>query len=216
MEKKEVLNLGFEIKEIKDDCMNFIAYGSTTGVKDRDNDIIEKGAYSNIIKKAEQTGKYPKLLYQHSRHDVIGVIEELKEDNKGLLVTGRFIDTTKGRDAYTEVKEGAIDSMSIGFIIGDFKLNSETGVRNILIIKELPEISFVTFPANEQANVVQVKRLDGTIDVRELETYLRGVFSRNEAKAIIAGGVPTLKQRDAESSKEIEALNEMLILLKSI
>ena len=33
MEKKEVLNLGFEIKEIKDDCMNFIAYGSTTGVK---------------------------------------------------------------------------------------------------------------------------------------------------------------------------------------
>ena len=188
MGKKEILNLGFEIKEIKDDCMNFIAHGSTTGVKDRDNDIIEKGAYSNIIKKAEQTGKYPKLLYQHSRNDVIGVIEGLKEDNKGLLVKGRFIDTTKGRDAYTEVKEGAIDSMSMGFIIGDYNLNRKTGGRNIQIIKELPEISFVTFPSNEQSNVVQVKRLDGTIDVRELETYLRGVFSRNEAKAIIAGG----------------------------
>ena len=216
MEKKEVLNLGFEIKEIKDDCMNFIAYGSATGVKDRDNDIIDKGAYSNIIKKADLTGKYPKLLKQHSRNDVIGVIEELKEDNKGLLVTGRFIDTTKGRDTYIEVKEGAIDSMSIGFIIGDYDLDRKTGVRNIQTIKELPEISFVTFPANEQANVVEVKRKDGTIDVRGLETYLRGVFSRNEAKAIIAGGISTLKQRDAESSKKIETLNNILCLLKSI
>jgi HK97 family phage prohead protease len=202
MEKKELLNLGFEVKEIKDDSMNFVAYGSATGVKDRDDDVIEKGAYQNVINKAEKTGKYPKLLYQHNYKDVIGVIEGLKEDGKGLLVNGRFIDTTKGRDAYTEVKEGAIDSMSIGFIVGDSVIDRDQ-VRIIKEVKDLLEISFVTFPANEEARVVQVKQKDGIIDVRGLERHLRDAgLSRNEAKSIISGGISTLKQRDAAISEE--------------
>ena len=221
MEKKELLNLGFEIKEIKNDSMNFVAYGSATGVKDRDDDVIERGAYQKVINKAQQTGKYPKLLYQHNYKEVIGVIEGLKEDGKGLLVNGRFIDTTKGRDAYTEVKEGAIDSMSIGFIVGDSVIDRDQ-VRIIKEVKDLLEISFVTFPANEEATVVQVKQKDGIINARGLEKLLRDEtnFSRNESKRFISGGISALKQRDAEISEEkqnielVNSLDAVIALIK--
>tara|TARA_R110000796_G_scaffold27008_4_gene74635 strand:+ start:1270 stop:1932 length:663 start_codon:yes stop_codon:yes gene_type:complete len=218
METKQVLNLGMEIKEVDDKGMTFTAYGSATGVKDLVDDVIEKGAYNSVISKAETTKKYPKLLYQHNYKDIIGVIEDMNEDEKGLLVKGRFIDTTKGRDAYTEVKEGAIDSMSIGFMIGDYSIDKKSGVRRIQTIKSLPEISFVTFPANEAATVVNVKQKDDIIDVRVLEKHLREAnLSRNEAKAIISGGIPKLKsQRDADTSKEdtLKAFNDVLCALK--
>jgi len=212
---KEILNFGMEVKELSEKDMSFVAYGSTFDV-DLVNDRIEKGAYKGVIEKAEINKKYPKLLYQHNYKEVVGVIENLNEDERGLLVNGRFIDTTKGRDAYTETKEGAIDSMSIGFTIGEYEINKKTNLRTIKEISTLPEISFVTFPANPQATLVQIKKLcrnDAIISVRDLEHILRDAgLSRNEAKRLLSGGITELNRRDADqkSASEEEELKQIL------
>lgn len=214
--KKEFLNFGMELKELSEKDMSFIAYGSTFDT-DLVNDRIEKGAYTGVIEKAKRTNKYPKLLYQHNYKDVVGVIEDLNEDDRGLLVNGRFIDTTKGRDTYTETKEGAIDSMSIGFTIGEHEIDKKTNLRSIKELSELPEISFVTYPANPEATLVSIKNVvenSGKIDIRALEGILRDAgLSRTEAKKLLAGGTPALNLRDAEkqsSNEDLENLNAKL------
>ena len=68
--------------------------------------------------------------------------------------------------------------------------------------------------------MVNVKQKDGIIDVRVLEKTLRDAgLSRNEAKAIISGGISELKQRDADQlskkNEELEALKDVLCSLKS-
>ncbi len=207
--KKEFLNFGMEVKDLSEKDMSFVAYGSTFDT-DLVNDRIEKGAYTGVIEKAKKTNKYPKLLYQHNYKDVIGVIDQLEENNRGLLTYGRFIDTSKGRDAYTETKEGAIDSMSIGFTIGEHEIDKQTNLRTIKEIKDLPEISFVTFPANPEARVVTIKNVvenSGKIDIRALESILRDAgLSRNEAKKLLSGGMPELNLRDAEQRSNNEDL----------
>ena len=211
---REFLNFGMEVKDLNEKDMSFEAYGSTFDT-DLVNDRIEKGAWTGVIEKAKRRRKYPKLLYQHNYKDVVGVIEDLNEDERGLRVNGRFIDTTKGRDTYTETKEGAIDSMSIGFVIGEHEINKKTNIRTILEIKDLPEISFVTFPANPEATVVQIKKLcrnDDIINVRDLESILRDAgLSRTEAKKLLSGGISELNQRDAEQqSKKTEEVKPLL------
>lgn len=211
---REFLNFGMEVKDLNEKDMSFEAYGSTFDT-DLVNDRIEKGAWTGVIEKAKRRRKYPKLLYQHNYKDVVGVIEDLNEDERGLRVNGRFIDTTKGRDTYTETKEGAIDSMSIGFVIGEHEINKKTNIRTILEIKDLPEISFVTFPANPEATVVSIKKLcrnDDIINVRDLESILRDAgLSRTEAKKLLSGGMPELNLRDAEQqSKKTEEVKPLL------
>lgn len=141
-----------EVKDFKEN--SFIAYASTFGNSDSYNDVMEKGCFREAVKKAKDTGKYPKLLYAHSIREVCGIISDMGEDNKGLLIEGKFINTTRGRDTHEEVKTGAIDSMSVGFYLKDYEIRDDTRyIKNL----DLFEVSFVAFPANEQALVQDVK-----------------------------------------------------------
>ena len=70
-----------------------------------------------------------------------------------------------------------------GFIVGDNFTDSK-GRRIIKEITALPEISFVTFPANDKANVLNVKSIKE--NVREFEKHLKNDlgFSNSESKRI--------------------------------
>lgn len=211
-EKKEFKNLGLNI-EIKQDNdeMTFKAYGATTGNVDNGNDLIEKGAFYDVIQSAKN-GKMPKLLYQHDHKKVVGVITDIYEDEKGLVVEGRFINTTLGKDTYEEVKSGAIDSMSIGYYVKEFEIDRKQSIRIIKSFSKLAEVSFVTFPMNDQAEVLNVKSEDGNINPRALERTLRDAgLSQKEAKTIISGGIKSINQRDVDNSEQIKETLESLI-----
>jgi len=131
-----------------------------------------------------------------------------------VIVEGKFLNTAKGRDLKVEVKAKAMDKMSIGFSIGDHKYNDD-GIREIGTIKKLYEVSFVTFPANEQASVLEAK----TADIRTAEKALREAgFSRTESKKILSDGYKSIdqceadevEQRDAELNPDLKALFEKL------
>ena len=202
----EVKQLNF-VTDIKADnsegVKTFEAYASTFGNKDHHDDVIMKGAFVDSLKR-----RTPKLAYQHDVTQLVGVIKAAEEDDTGLLVRGEFLDTTLGNDVYKMVKAGAINQMSIGFATNESSYNDD-GTRMLKSI-ELYEVSFVTFPANEQAQVTSVKNNIKTI--REYEEFLRDAgFSRKEATRYALHGFKSSEEieRDAMESELKQSIQDL-------
>ena len=74
------------------------------------------------------------------------------ENEKGLYVEGRiFLNLNLGREAYILIQNKVTDHLSIGYEVLDFYYHGD--IRCITKIK-LWEVSVVTFPANEFAEIV--------------------------------------------------------------
>jgi HK97 family phage prohead protease len=145
-----------EFKEVKfsevDESGIFIGKLTVYGEKDAYNDIVEKGAFTKTIK---EKSKYP-LLWQHNREEVIGVAY-LSEKADYVEVTGEInLETQRGKEAYALLKQGAINGLSYGYDVIDYDIKG-----NVRYLKEIKlyEVSLVTFPALEKANVVEVKMI---------------------------------------------------------
>jgi uncharacterized protein len=194
----------------------FEGYGSVFGNKDLGNDVIEKGAFKKSIKR--RTNKGVKLLYQHKSDMPIGVFDEIKEDDHGLVVKGRLaLKTQAGAEAYELLKMGALDGLSIGFKINPQAVSYDKRA-NKRIIKEvdLMEVSLVTFPMNPQATVRSVKGQE--ISIREWENGMRDAFnlSRSEAKMAAKAVTDVFVQRDVETSTDlVDAIKNLTLTLKS-
>jgi HK97 family phage prohead protease len=195
-----------EIKSMAEDGA-FAGYASVFGNVDSHKDIVLKGAFQN-----NPTGGI-KLLWQHQPDEPIGVITAMREDNFGLYMEGQLLlDVQKGREAYSLLKSGAINGLSIGYTPVDFETDYETGVRFLKQV-ELWEVSLVTFPANPKAVISSLKSAPATI--REFEEFLRDAgYSRRESKAIALRGFNDLSnQRDAEGEEELYAAFERVIAI---
>lgn len=160
-----------------------------------DEDIIHKGAFEEQCREWKVDPSQVKGSIDHNLSKLGAVFTNVYESEKGLYVEGKFLNTTRGRDLYVEVKTKAKNSLSIGFIVGEHKWDGDT--RHIYSFKEVYEISFVTFGSQKTANV-EAKNKPETI--REFEYELKKLgYSNNEAKQISEGGFKSLGQRDAES-----------------
>lgn len=164
-------SINLEFKADEADEASFTAYASVFGSVDEVNDIVVAGAFAKSL----ETDRSVKCLFNHDPNQVIGIFDEIREDDKGLFVKGRFADTHKGQEVRTLVKMGAINSLSIGYRTKDYEWAS-TGER---ILKEvaLYEISFVSFPANTSANVISAKSIDdGLTELLRERLSLLGAF----------------------------------------
>lgn len=203
----EYKSAAFELKREPDEDGVFEGYASVFGVVDQGMDVVERGAFAKSL----GSGRKIKMLWQHGVHDVIGVWDEVREDERGLFVKGRILkDVQKGREAMALLKAGAIDSMSIGYVAKEAVEEGSGRIRKLLEV-DLYEVSLVTFPMLPDARVTDVKSIR---TIREFENALRDVgFSKNEAKAIAADGFKGLSdRRDAvEDEAEEKAAAEMLL-----
>ena len=177
----------------------FKGYASTWDL-DQGGDIIERGAFMDTL------GNKPdkvKILWQHDTRSPIGRPTLMREDEKGLYVEGKISATTLGNDAVQLMRDGVIDSMSIGFMIPDGGAEvRDNGVRYISKVN-LMEFSLVTWPMNEAAVITGVKSLEP----KEIERVLREAgLSRSQAKAIATAGVKNLREADEQQQEEAEAL----------
>lgn len=99
-----------------------------------------------------------KVMWQHDRTTPIGSITAARATGKGLEVDMRISDTQAGRDALTLVRDGVIDSLSIGFIpIEDSTDDAGTIHRKHV---NLLETSLVSFPAYSQAKITGQRSQD--------------------------------------------------------
>ncbi len=129
-------------------------YASVFNELDRNGDVVERGAFAKSIEEFSQ-GKKPKLLWQHDTSKPIGVIDKLKEDERGLFVRAHLLmDLPKAKEIHLLLKNRAVDGFSIGYRIrNDFVKNNKKHLTDI----ELLEVSIVTFPACESATINAVK-----------------------------------------------------------
>ena len=201
------LNVPFEIKSVSD-TGEFEGYASVFGVEDSYGDVVMPGAFKRTLEEWSKKGRLPVMLWQHKSDEPLGPYTEMKEDEKGLFVRGRFLieDDPLARRAHAHLKAKSIGGMSIGFIMRDYEYDKQLGVYKLTDI-DLWEVSIVTFPANDEARVSEVKSaLDrGEIPSEiEVERALREAgFSLPQAKAFMAKGYGAISsQRNTEQTND--------------
>lgn len=133
------------LSEVKDiDEKGIVSfYGSIFNSPDRVNDVVDQGSYTKTISESF------KEIQHYKNHDntlMPGVIQELKQDNIGLLSRSKLIlGTQLGKDTYEEYKAMAEAGKSMGHSIGYATIREEfrDGYNHLKEIK-LFELSTLT------------------------------------------------------------------------
>lgn len=160
----EIRSAGVEVRT--EDEGVFEGYIVTWNSVDSYNSTFRRGAFKKTLE--ERAGKI-KVLYNHDQSEVIGVPEEIREDETGVFVRGRLITSVrKAAETHELMKAGAINTLSFGFRA--VKQRFEKGVRIITEVM-LAEISPVVFEANAEAIITDVRSDDYNATLREREIY---------------------------------------------
>jgi len=159
----------FHAKDFDDEKGIVKGYLSTFDNIDDQGDRVRPGAFKRTLqnkyeyKKANNKRYIMPLLWQHDPNNPIGGYLEAKEDNIGLFVELEIdLDVQKGKEAYSALKKGYVFQQSIGYdtIKSDYVKIDGKMIRDLVELR-LWEGSLVTFPANEEAVVTDVKSASG-------------------------------------------------------
>jgi HK97 family phage prohead protease len=126
--------------------LRFAGYASVFNRIDRGGDVVRPGAFRRTLLRQASVP----LLWQHQPSRVIGTIEHLKEDERGLQVIGRLRDDDFGRLLSRELKRGMLDGLSFGYRVASFR--RDEGRREIEDL-DLLEVSLVRQPMQPLARV---------------------------------------------------------------
>lgn len=165
------------------DGAGFSGYASHFWSVDTYGTAIKPGAFRKTI---DERGARTPVLWQHNPDWPIGKTTLLREDRTGLRFDAAISEaTTHGRDVMALVRDDVPIAMSFGFQTTkerpatekdpvDFR-HTDAGIDDVRIIEEVKlwEISAVTFPANEQAIITDVRRTAEAEAVASLLERLR-------------------------------------------
>ncbi|MBQ1294571.1 MAG: HK97 family phage prohead protease [Clostridiales bacterium] len=149
--------------EMKADESGIIEGYFSTYDKEPDSygDIIEPGAFTETIKKREETGHPFPLCFNHDFSAVIGAVDSVKDTEKGPYIKAHFLDTQQAQDVRKMLLSGAIYQFSFAYEVlerrNPTKEEEKAGIFNVLQKLEVFEISVVTVPANQNAVATEVK-----------------------------------------------------------
>ena len=104
--------------------------------------MIRKGAFARALARAREVP----LLWQHKAGAVIGRIEHLSEDARGLRVIGSVADARASR----LLGSRTVDGLSFGYCVREAK---SVGGQRELIELDLVEVSLVANPMQPKARV---------------------------------------------------------------
>lgn len=214
MKTKQRLDVPLEIKSVNDSG-EFEGYGSVFGVEDSYGDVVVRGAFAASLERWKEKGRLPAMLWQHNMSEPIGIYTEMREDETGLYVKGRLlIDADPlAKRAHGHMKAGSLTGLSIGYILDDYEYDKEKGIW-ILKAVDLWEVSPVTFPANDEARISDVKSLlerGETPPPSKVEKALREVgFSGTQAKAFMAKGYSAITPREAGADEALQSLKSLI------
>jgi len=131
-------------------------------------EAFQRGALAKTI---QERGDRVKFLSQHnSRTNPLGVAKVLREDAAGAY--GEFVvsRTQAGDEALELVRDGALDSFSVGFTPVKHEKRNGVVVRTEVALRE---VSLVTFPAYEDARVAGIRAELDALDPDERAELLR-------------------------------------------
>jgi HK97 family phage prohead protease len=122
--------------------MRFAGYAAVFDRPDKGGDVIRKGAFAAALQRATEVP----LLWQHKAGAVIGRIEHLSEDERGLRVIAAVGDERASR----LLGSGKVNGLSFGYRVREAK--SSGGTRELVEL-DLVEVSLVANPMQPKARV---------------------------------------------------------------
>ena len=126
-------------------AIRFAGYAAVFDRADRGGDIVRSGAFAASLRARRAVP----LLWQHRPGAVVGVIEALAEDKRGLRVVARVTHPT----AAGLVARGALTGLSFGY-----RVTAARGARpRELLALDLAEVSLVAMPMQPLARVIAVE-----------------------------------------------------------
>ncbi|HKC98924.1 MAG TPA: HK97 family phage prohead protease [Methylomirabilota bacterium] len=140
-----------DVKQSDSGGWEVAGYASTYGNLDAGGDVVMRGAFDSSIEAEHKV----RFLYAHRTDQVLGLPKSLKSDDRGLFGVFKISKTALGEDVHTLLKDGALDSFSIGYVPTDVEFD-DSGAR-LLKGVDLLEVSVVALPMNGKATVTRVK-----------------------------------------------------------
>ena len=126
--------------------MRFAGYAAVFDRPDRGGDVVRKGAFAKALERAREIP----LLWQHKANAVVGRIEHLSEDRRGL----RVIAAVDDRRAASLLERKKVDGLSFGYRVREAKSD---GALRELVELDLVEVSLVARPMQPSARVHAVE-----------------------------------------------------------
>lgn len=164
----EQRDYSFKIKSLSDEG-KFQGLAAAYGNVDLGGDVIEPGAFAKSI----ASGKPFPLLWQHQPDNPIGTVK-VSNTRDGLFVDGAMVMTDPtAQKAYTFMKSGVVKGLSIGYDVLQEHYD-DAGIRHLAELK-LWEVSCVTFPMNEAAQVFSVKGRSATANLAAAARFIKSV-----------------------------------------
>jgi uncharacterized protein len=198
------------------DGMTFSGYASVFDSPSEDLGGFIEYVAPGAFKRSLQARNEIKLLWNHDTSEPLASVRggslQLVEDSRGLKVTAKLPNTTRGRDVAELLRSKVIDSMSFGFNVIKDSWSNNGSVRTLESVR-LSEVSVVTFPAYT-ATTATVRSLQPTIDADELATALLKLESGEDldekSASLITDVVGKLRQ---QPEPEVEPGDNGLALL---
>jgi HK97 family phage prohead protease len=139
-----------------------VPFNEPVDIRDWFDEYTEVFAEGSFAKTIAERGDKVKFLWQHDRGAPIGRATTLREDTEGLYAEFRVSKTQQGDEVLELVRDGALDSFSIGFMpVQDLTVAKDGKVTVTRTEVSLREVSAVTFPAYESALMSGVRELSG-------------------------------------------------------
>lgn len=222
---------------VDESVRTFEGYAVRWGVMNSYREIFMPGAFRATLAKPPM-GRKASMYLQHQYGNVIGEWTELREDDIGLFVRGRFVKSSVGDHALALVREKLVTGLSIGFVEKASRVeNADDWKTRIVHVEEadLYEVSLVENPSDKTAGVTAVRTVRPDMSVREIESVLASIdgMPRDVAKAMAGrwkpkageerdapGDVGEVQERDAPASEaadraEAEAMSRLIALLRT-
>ena len=111
----------FELKAKEDETGMIAGFFSTYDeTPDSYGDIIKPGAFTETIKKREESGHPFPLCFNHDFSQVIGAVDKIEDTEKGPYIEAHFLDTDLAQDVRKMLKSGAIYQFSFAYDVRHF------------------------------------------------------------------------------------------------
>lgn len=129
--------------------VRFAGYAALFDREDRGGDIIRRGAFARAVR--AWRGRGVPLLWQHRPDRVIGFVDHLAEDARGLRVIGQV----RGAEAEAGalLRAGRVNGLSFGYRVA----RADGRAPRVLKDLDLIEVSLVSFPMQPAARVHAVE-----------------------------------------------------------
>ncbi|AYN55877.1 capsid maturation protease [Microbacterium phage Coltrane] len=198
----------------------FLAYASTwTREPDSYGDVVAKGAFADSIEEWTKSDSVLPILFGHDLVDPfsnLGYAKSMVEDDHGLLVHAVLdLENPKAKQVYRMLKGRRINQMSFAFDVledGIVDLGDEKTARELRKMK-LHEVSVVPFGANSDTEVLAVKALEQSLELKAGKTIsAKNLASLEAAYASLGEVIKAAKgeadDTDAEASSDEKAGDE--------